>query len=76
MNGLTRKAVAALEPGDVARTRHDSPPYKVVSTLLEHGASWRVLGHDGITRHYAARASVLLGGPDPAGGLFQLEVAS
>ena len=74
MNGLTRALVAELQPGDVARTHRTALPYTVVSTLLEHGASWRVLGHDGITRHYAARAVVLRGGPDPAGGLF--EVAS
>ena len=76
MNGLTRTPVADLQPGDVARTHRTAKPFKVVSTLLEHGASWRVLGHDGITRHYAARATVVAGGPDPTGGLFDLGVAS
>ena len=76
MNGLTRTPVADLQPGDVARTHRTAKPYTVVSTLLEHGASWRVLGHDGITRHYAARATVLPGGPDPTGGPCDLGVAS
>ena len=74
MNGLTRTPVADLQPGDVARTHRTAPSYRVVSTELQHGATWHVLGHDGIARYYAARAVVLRGGPDPAGGLF--EVAS
>lgn len=73
MNGLTRAAVSALQPGGVARTHRSSPPYRVVSTELEFGATWKVLGHDGHTRYYAARASVLRGGPDPTAAL---EVAS
>jgi len=76
VNGLTSNLVADLQPGDVARTHRTAKPFQVVSTLLEHGASWRVLGHDGITRHYAARATVVAGGPDPTGGLFDLGVAS
>ena len=42
---LIRTSVADLQPGDVARTHRAAPPFKVVSTLLEHGATWHVLGH-------------------------------
>lgn len=74
MNGLTRVAVSALRPGDIVRSQRSSPSYRVVSAALEYGATWHVLGHDGNTRFYAAKASVLRGGPDPSAGL--LEVAS
>jgi len=54
---MTRVLAAELAPGDEARPTRSGAPYTVAAVTAQH-VGWAVLGADGTTRHYPARARV------------------